>query len=63
MKIVRLLVYEGSKEAIEKHFSQVFVANPNLVYGSPHQVEIREVFRGEQEDPKVVHFEEDDIPF
>ncbi len=63
MKVVRLLVYEGSEEAIEKHFQQTFVRDDGKSYGSPHNVVIKEVFRGEQKEPKVVHFEEDDIPF
>ena len=62
MKVIRLLVYEGSEEAMEKHLSQAFV-RPGVVAGSHRDIEIREVFRGEQKDSEVVHFDEDDIPF
>ena len=68
MKVIRLLVYEGSEEALEKHLSQTYVRpdglwNGNAVDGSRSGgIAIKEIFRGEQKDSEVVHLD-DDIPF
>lgn len=60
MKVIRLLVYEGSEEELEKHLSQTYV-RPGVVVNSYHAIKIREIFRGEQKDSEVVHL--DDVPF
>jgi hypothetical protein len=46
---------------MEKHFSQTFV-RPGVVAGNHREIEIREIFRGEQKDSEVVHLNEDEIP-
>ena len=60
MKVIRMLIYKGSEEEIEKHLSQTYI-KPDKPYLHSSLV-IREIFRGEQKDSEVVHLDEDEIP-
>ena len=63
MKLVRILVYEGSAEAIKLHIAQCFVG-PDRPFARPRAtrqpLEIREVFRGSM-DAVVEHLDEEGI--
>ena len=58
MKVFRLLMYEGTEEALTKHLNQTFL-NPTQTKEASGVtgVTIKEVFRGSQEEPKVEHCE------
>ena len=60
MKIVRILVYEGSEEAIKLHIAQTFVG-PDRPFARPraahHDLTIHEIFRGSMLDV-VEHLDE-----
>lgn len=53
MRVVRILVYEGETKDIEKHFQQTFVKDDGKCYGSPHNVTVKEVFRGWKQEPLI----------
>lgn len=67
MKMVRILVYEGSEEDIKNHVAQVFVSpdKPHIkprarVWLRPElldELTIHEIFRGSMPDPVVEHMD------
>lgn len=61
MRVVRILVYEGETKDIETHFQQTFVKDDGKCYGSPHNVIVKEVFRGWKQEPLIEYDALDDI--
>ena len=60
MKVFRLLMYEGTEEALTKHLSQTFLTPTQAKEASGVTgVTIKEVFRGSQEEPKVEYVDHD----
>lgn len=54
MKLVRILVYEGSEDAIDRHVKQMFVG-PDRPFAVKGDLKITEVFRGRMADALVEH--------
>ena len=55
MKIVRILLYEGPEEELEKHMNQVML-NPGTSRSVQNHCTVKEIFRGVQQDPTFEEF-------
>lgn len=63
MKIVRMLMYEGSEDELNSHLAQAFIG-PDRPFVKPrarHGLTIREIFRGSMVEDVVEHLDEGEL--